>query len=165
MILATAAESPAMLVVDQQASSTQFNTNEGTVTFNVSVTNQSDVERITLLELTNSVYGDISGSCVEAFPVTLQPSESIICAFTATATPNVEDNLHVNVATAAGIDEIGNEVQGTDTVYIGFVAPAQITLQSQQSIDSQSLILVATASVLLISVMLFGWRHYTMQSS
>jgi len=102
----------------------------GDFTFSLTVTNDS-VEPVTLTDLTDDVYGDVtvvagditSTSC--AVPQTIAVGGSYACAFTATFTGTAED-AQTDVVTATAADDEGNPAIDDDdaTVELTDVLPA-----------------------------------------
>ncbi|MEP4147156.1 MAG: hypothetical protein ABJL54_08025 [Halioglobus sp.] len=91
----------------------------GEVTFSFVLTNTSPQNTITLLSLSDSIYGDLSllGNC--AIPVSLNAGEVFECSFAADVRGQ-GGTEELNTVTVTGLDPDGNDVQATDqaTVFI-----------------------------------------------
>jgi hypothetical protein len=78
----------------------------GTVTFRVTVTNESTFEAVTLDSMVDSVYGDLDGqgTCVADGSVTIQPGDTYRCRFTGEVTGRA-GTTHKNRITATAHDD------------------------------------------------------------
>jgi uncharacterized repeat protein (TIGR01451 family) len=115
------------IAVTKVADPTQVLEPGGTVTFTVRVTNTGQVERITVITLTDTVYGDLTlvpGSTC-APPQDLEPGAAYECAFTAAVSGNAGD-IETDVVTATASDDEGNLASSDDdaTVTIEDVLPS-----------------------------------------
>lgn len=77
-----------------------------TVTFRVTVTNESTFEAVTLDSMVDSVYGDLDGqgTCVADGSVTIEPGGTYRCRFTAQVNGRA-DTRHRNTITATAHDD------------------------------------------------------------
>jgi len=88
-----------------------------TVTYHVQVTNQSNFGNITITTLTDSIYGNIGGSCPSAgctavttgcsVPQTVAAGAAYTCTFTAKTTGDPADATVTNHVTASGTSQFG----------------------------------------------------------
>ncbi len=86
-----------------------------TVTYHVEVTNQSNFGNITITTLTDSIYGNIGGSCPSAgctalsttcaLPATVAAGSAYSCSFTAKTTGDPSDATVTNYVTANGTSQ------------------------------------------------------------
>ncbi len=119
---------PAELLVVKTATPTTVNEPGGNVQFDVSVTNTGvdPNNDVTLNSLTDSIYGDITtvqGDIVSttcSVTQTITPGGTYTCSFTATVTGNGGDT-EVDVVTAAGVDDNGNEIGGMDDATVDII--------------------------------------------
>jgi hypothetical protein len=88
------------------------------VTFTVEVTNDGDVA-ITLTSLTDDQFGDLNGKGGCAVPQSLAPGAIYTCSFVENLTGTAGDS-HINLATATGSDEDGNQVSVSDDAVVNF---------------------------------------------
>ena len=96
----------------------------GDVTFTIVVQNTSLVDTVTINTVVDSVFGDVSTSCVPALPANLAPGEIVNCSFTRFISGDA-GQVHSNVATATGVDDDGNPVEdaGQEDVTLVDVLP------------------------------------------
>ena len=90
---------PSSILTTKTASPTSVPESGGDVTFTIEVENASTVDTVTIDSVTDTVFGDISGSCAPALPAELAPGESITCSITVFIAGDFPDS-HVNVATS-----------------------------------------------------------------
>jgi uncharacterized repeat protein (TIGR01451 family) len=90
----------------------------GDVTFTVEVTNDGDVA-ITLTSLTDDQFGDLDGKGDCSVPQSLAPAATYTCSFVENLTGTAGDS-HINLATATGSDEDGNQVSVSDDAEVNF---------------------------------------------
>ena len=110
---------PSSISVDKQASTTSVAEPGADVDFTIVVTNTSEVDDVTINTVTDTIFGDVSATCLPALPTTLAPDEQVECTFTEFVAGNAGET-HLNVATAAGVDDDGNPVEGDDDAEVGF---------------------------------------------
>jgi hypothetical protein len=92
----------------------------GDFTYNITVTNPSTIEAVTITSLTDSVYGDLStrGTCTTAIGTVLAVNGgSYSCSFTAPFSGNGGDAL-TDIATVIGEDDDGTEVTDSDDAVV-----------------------------------------------
>ncbi len=93
------------------------------VTFRVIIENTSIADTVTITQLGDSIYGDItfSGSVVEttncAVNQSLLPGESYICSFSGFVSGNTGD-IHTNFVTALAKDDDGKELSASDSATV-----------------------------------------------
>jgi uncharacterized repeat protein (TIGR01451 family) len=102
---------PAISVV-KSASPTSVVEPSGSVTFDVSVANDS-AESVTLTSLIDDVHGDLNGLGDCSVPQTLTAGSSYSCSFTATVSGNAGDS-ETDTITATVADDEDNSVQESD---------------------------------------------------
>lgn len=125
----TFTDTPATLAVSKAANPTTIPESGGVVQFTVRVTNTSAADNITVNTVNDTVFGNVSSSCVPALPVDLAPGGVILCTFTRFFSGD-EGTPHQNIATASGVDDDGAPVSGSGTATVPFTdtpAVAQIT--------------------------------------
>ncbi len=105
---------PSSILVTKQASQTTITEPGGDVTFTVTVKNSSAVDAVTISEVVDDVYGDLSAACSPTLPATLAPAASLQCVFVGTISGAV-GTVHTNEATASGTDDDGHPVSDSDT--------------------------------------------------
>lgn len=96
----------------------------GPVTFTFTISETTGNAAVTIDSFSDSVYGDLDGQGDCALPIEIPASGSYTCAITVELTGDA-GFTEVNVATASGTDEHGNEVSGSDDeiVVIGDLPP------------------------------------------
>lgn len=116
---------PSAIELIKAAAPTAVDEPGGLVTYTFTVTNQSAVDTVTILSLTDSIYGDLNGQGTCTVPQTLAPSASYSCSASFDVAGNAGDAV-LNVATASGLDDDGNPVSDDDdaTVNLNDVPPA-----------------------------------------
>ena len=99
------------ITVTKQASHTSASRAGETVAFSVTVNNNSTVDVITLNDMNDSIYGDVTTSANPlvdetdcALPQTLQPQETYACHFVAQITGDIGEQ-HTNRVTVTGKDD------------------------------------------------------------
>ena len=122
---------PSSIEVTKTADPTSLPEPGGNASFSVSVKNTSAVDSVTISSLTDDKFGNLDGkgTCDVSPAVVLAPGESYSCSFTGAVSGNAGDS-HVNVVTASGKDDDGNDVSDSDdaTVTITDVSAAiQVT--------------------------------------
>lgn len=85
----------------------------GTVTFTVTIDNQSTSASVTIDTLTDDVHGDLNGQGDCSVPQTIAAGDSYSCQFSATVSGNAGDT-ETDVVTASGTDSNNNQVSGQD---------------------------------------------------
>ena len=104
---------PSSIAVTKSASPVSIQEPGGTVTFAVSVKNTSAVDSVTITSLSDNIYGNLDGKGTCDVPQTLAPGASYNCSFTG-AVSGAPGSSHVDVVTASGTDDDGNELSGSD---------------------------------------------------
>ena len=96
-----------------------FHINEpgGTVTFYVTVYNDSTVDSITIDTLTDDVHGDLDTQGTCAVPQTIAAGGTYSCQFDASVTGNAGDS-ETDTVTASGQDDDGNAVSDDDDAVV-----------------------------------------------
>ncbi len=130
----TVVDVPSVLRVDKVASRTVVPEAGEEVTFDVTVTNDSIVDTVIVEAVTDTVFGDVGGSCAVALPHALDPSEFFTCTFDGFVA-GVVGQPHVNVVTASGTDDDGVSVEASDDATVDFEAEPMIDLELEQSFD------------------------------
>lgn len=129
--VATASDSASAIVIDLNSSlrltkeaSTGLVPEAGeSVAFKVTVENTSVADVVTITELGDSIYGDITfaGSVIETTNCTvnqvLLPGASYVCTFSGFVSGNTGD-IHKNFVTALGIDDDGKTLNASDSATI-----------------------------------------------
>ncbi len=97
---------PPVISVTKTPSPTQVTAPGGSVTFTVTVTNESTFEPVTLDGLSDSVYGDLNGqgSCLADGSITLQPGQTYSCKFSGDVS-GAAGSTHRNTITATASDD------------------------------------------------------------
>jgi hypothetical protein len=96
------------------------------ITFTVEVSNNNDFS-VEILELTDSVFGDLTGVGTCTTPITIASGTSAECRFDKAVNPNVRPRVHNNVVTviaqAAGLSRSDSRsVSATDQAWVLFTA-------------------------------------------
>jgi len=138
----TLTDVPPTVLLDKTAAPLSLPEPGGTFTFNVKVTNTS-AEPVTITELTDDVYGDIStkGTCTTAIGTVLDPDPDgagpllggvYSCSFPGEFTSGVDDE-QTDVITVIVEDDDGTPGRDTDdaVVRITRVPPPPVTSQQQ----------------------------------
>ncbi|MDH3731576.1 MAG: DUF11 domain-containing protein [Acidimicrobiia bacterium] len=102
-------DGPSSLSMSIVASPSSVVQSGGLVLFDVSITNTSAVDSVTIESLTDSKFGDISTSCLPALPVSVAPEGSILCSFRENI-GGEPSSRHVNSVFALGTDDDGEFV-------------------------------------------------------
>ncbi len=110
---------PSSILTTKTANPTSVPETGGDVTFTITVENTSAVDTVTINSVVDTVFGDVSASCVPALPANLAPGESVTCAFTEFLSGDAGE-IHTNVATASGEDDDGNPVEDEDDEDVPF---------------------------------------------
>ena len=139
---------PSSIAVTKSAGPVSIQEPGGTVTFAVSVKNTSAVDSVTISSLTDDIYGNLDGKGTCDVPQTLAPGASYDCSFTG-AVSGTAGSSHVDVVTASGTDDDGNEVSDSDdatvTITAGPPPPPPVTPEPPIAI-------VAAAPVIDLSI-------------
>ncbi len=139
---------PSSIQVTKSAGPVSIQEPGGTVTFAVSVKNTSAVDSVTISSLTDDIYGNLDGKGTCDVPQTLAPGASYDCSFTG-AVSGTAGSSHVDVVTASGTDDDGNEVSDSDdatvTITAGPPPPPPVTPEPPIAI-------VAAAPVIDLSI-------------
>ena len=106
-------DTAATLFVQKEASVTEIAEPGGDVTFTITAQNVSQVDDITVNEVIDSIFGDVSDSCQPTLPALLEPERTVTCTFSRFIDGTV-GSIHRNVATVNGIDDDENPVTGSD---------------------------------------------------
>ena len=116
---------PSSILTTKTANPTSVPETGGTVTFTVVVENTSLVDTVTINSVVDDQFGDVSASCLPALPVDLAPGETLTCEFDEFLAGDAGTS-HIDVATASGVDDDGNEVSDDDDATVDFedVPPA-----------------------------------------
>ncbi len=127
----TLTDVPPTIVVDKTVAPETVYAGE-TVTFTISVTNQSD-EAVTLSSLTDSIYGDLDGQGTCAVPQALAPDATYTCSFQA-----VISETETDVVTAIAFDDDQSSAQDDDdaTVTVKPTPALGITKSNDAPVDS-----------------------------
>jgi uncharacterized repeat protein (TIGR01451 family) len=105
----TFTNTPSAITVIKTASPTSMQAPGGTVTFTVSVRNDSAVDTVTITSLVDSIHGNLNGQGTCSVPQTILPGATYTCTFTANVSKTETD-----VVTASGTDDDGNPVSDDD---------------------------------------------------
>lgn len=114
-------DAPSSLSVSKSANPTTVPHTGGLVTFTIKVTNTSATDTISITSLSDNAFGDLNGQGSCAVGAVLAPNESYECSFAETVTGD-PGSTHVNTATAAGIDDDNQPVQGSDSASVAIEA-------------------------------------------
>jgi len=104
---------PSSILVTKRANQTTIAEPGGNITYTVTVKNTSAVDDVTINDVVDTIYGDISSSCLPTLPATLIPSATITCLFVGALSGDV-GTVHTNEVTARGIDDDGATVRDSD---------------------------------------------------
>ncbi len=110
---------PSSLQVTKSATPSTVPETGGAVTYVVTIRNSSAVDQVTLQQVSDNRFGDITATCLPALPVRLNPAAAVACTFTRTVTGDV-GTPHVSSATASGIDDDGFAVSGANVAMVTF---------------------------------------------
>ena len=105
---------PSSIAVTKNANPTSMAEPGGDVTYTVVVRNTSAVDNVTITQVTDDRFGDVSNTCAPALPHALAPNGTLSCSFTRAVTGNA-GATHVNVITATGTDDDAQPVSDSDT--------------------------------------------------
>ena len=130
-------DTPSSIVVTKTANPTSLPEPGGSVSYSVKVENTSAVDSVTISSLVDDKFGDLDGKGTCDVPQTIAAGASYTCSFTGAVSGDAGDS-HVNVVTASGKDDDGNDVSDSDdaTVTITDVAAA---IQVTKTADPTSL--------------------------
>lgn len=124
---------PSSIQVSKQANPTHVPESGGDVTYTVVVHNTSSADEVTIQEVVDDLFGDVSSSCAPALPATLAPNASLVCTFTRFVEGNA-GTTHVNTVTARGYDDEEEEVQGSASAEVTFTdTPAVLSVTKTAS--------------------------------
>ena len=110
------------VVVTKTADPTSVEEPGGPVTFTVRVNNTSQVNSITINELTDTIYGDLNGKGTCSVPQTIAAGQFYECQFTENVT-GVAGDSETDTVTAIGVDGNGNTVGDCDTATVNIISP------------------------------------------
>ncbi len=127
----------ATIAVTKTADPTSLPEPGGTVTFTVTIDNQSAAASVTIDTLNDSVHGDLNGQGDCATPQTIPAGGSYSCQFTATVSGNAGDT-ETDVVTASGTDSNQNQVSGQDDATVT-ITNAPSSMQVLKSASPASL--------------------------
>ena len=133
---------PSAITVVKTASPTSMQAPGGTVTFTVSVRNDSAVDTVTVTSLVDSIHGNLNGKGTCSVPQTILPGATYTCTFTANVSKTETD-----VVTASGTDDDGNPVSDDDDATVT-ITPAPPTPSTPETMDV-AIVKDATAQVTL----------------
>jgi uncharacterized repeat protein (TIGR01451 family) len=123
----------------------------GMVTFSVFVSNQSEVDDVTITTLTDSEYGDLNGVGTCAVPFSLTPGGLYGCSFVELVEGQPGDAPHRNVVTADGVDDDQNPVSDSDDATVGF-DDADSAIQVVKTADPTTIVAPGGAVTFSVSV-------------
>ncbi|WP_420643505.1 DUF7507 domain-containing protein [Candidatus Leptofilum sp.] len=109
----TVEDVPSSIEVIKTADPTSVAEPGSDVTFTFTVNNTSAVDSVTINSVFDSIYGDLNGQGDCSVPQTIVAGGSYSCSITKTVSGNAGDVIN-NVLTAAGLDDDGNPVSGSD---------------------------------------------------
>jgi uncharacterized repeat protein (TIGR01451 family) len=138
----TFTNTPSAITVIKTASPTSMQAPGGTVTFTVSVRNDSAVDTVTIMSLVDSIHGNLNGQGTCTVPQTILPGATYTCTFTANVSQTETD-----VVTASGTDDDGNPVSDDDDATVT-VTPAPPPPSTPETMDV-AIVKDATAQVTL----------------
>jgi uncharacterized repeat protein (TIGR01451 family) len=133
---------PSAITVIKTASPTSMQAPGGTVTFTVSVRNDSAVDTVTITSLVDSIHGNLNGQGTCSVPQTILPGATYTCTFTANVSKTETD-----VVTASGTDDDGNPVSDDDDATVT-VTPTPPPPSTPETMDV-AIVKDATAQVTL----------------
>lgn len=115
---------PSALQVVKAANPSAVPETGGTVTYTVTIKNISAVDVVTVTQVTDDLFGDVSTDCLPTLPARLGVNDEIRCQFVRDLSGDV-GQAHTNIVTATGIDDEGLSVLGTGEATVAFtdVAP------------------------------------------
>ncbi|MCB1030829.1 MAG: DUF11 domain-containing protein, partial [Acidimicrobiales bacterium] len=121
----TIVDLPSKLTVTKTAEVDTVDEPGGPVTYRVMISNDSEVDLITIDSIVDSVDGApaqpvTSPSCVALLGTILAPGDSTSCTFEMTVTGNAGDEVH-DVVTVYGTDDDGNPVSDEDPEVVDIV--------------------------------------------
>ncbi len=124
---------PSALMVTKVADRNTVPESGAMVTFTVKAINASLVDEVRVDSVVDSVFGDVSNSCLPALPVMLGLGEAVECTFSRLIDGAV-GSTHTNVVTVSGIDSDGADVSGTDDAEVDIVdVPSSINVTKMSS--------------------------------
>ncbi|MEZ4556258.1 MAG: hypothetical protein R2854_07355, partial [Caldilineaceae bacterium] len=105
---------PSSIAVTKSANPTSVAEPGGDINYTVVVRNTSAVDNVTITQVTDDRFGDVSNTCAPALPHVLAPNGTLSCSFTRAVTGNA-GATHVNVVTATGTDDDQQPVSDSDS--------------------------------------------------
>ncbi|MDH3768129.1 MAG: hypothetical protein OES99_06730, partial [Gammaproteobacteria bacterium] len=138
---------PAMIEVTKTANPTLINEPGGTVTFTVSVMNDSPFAGVTLESLIDDIHGDLNGQGDCSVPQSIGFGGTYTCMFTANVSGDV-GTPETDTITAIGTDENGNMVSDTDDATVDFldVPPSALLSKTAAAADVTYNVVVTNTS-------------------
>lgn len=121
----TITDVPSSISVSKTSDPTTLPEPGGDVDYTVVVENTSVVDTVTIESISDNMFGDISDDCDQPPPHDLAPGEMIICEFTEAITGDAGDT-HTNIVAAAGMDDDGGPVVGSDNAIVTFTQPVKL---------------------------------------
>lgn len=106
-------DTPSSIKVVQTTAPTSLREPGGEVHFTITVENTSPVDEVTIQQVQDSRFGDISSSCLPALPALLAPQTQLLCQFTRTITGEAGTTFATTVS-ATGIDDDAQPVADFD---------------------------------------------------
>lgn len=126
----TITDVPSSLVLKKRAHPTQIPESGAGVTYTIWVTNTSPVDSIRLNKVNDDRFGDVSNSCRQPLPVTLPAAGAITCTFSRLLQGQA-GTIHVNTATATGVDDDKQVVSANDKATVIFLdTPGVLTMSA-----------------------------------
>ncbi|MBX3012361.1 MAG: DUF11 domain-containing protein [Caldilineaceae bacterium] len=110
---------PASVAVSKVATPAQVPETGGAVLYQLTIRNTSAVDQVTIQQVRDDRFGDVSSTCTPAVPVLLPVNGTTTCAFTRLLSGDVATPHH-NVATASGMDDDGFPVTGNGAAVVTF---------------------------------------------
>jgi uncharacterized repeat protein (TIGR01451 family) len=92
------------------------------VTFDLTINNDSEVDTVTVIALTDSLFGDLDGQGTCSVPQEIPAGDSYQCTFTAFVPGDVGDQ-HINRVRVVGLDNLEQEVRDENDALILFERP------------------------------------------
>ena len=122
--------------VVKSASPTSVPETGSQVTYTVEIANNSDVDAVTIEDISDDELNhlDLNGIC--GVPFTLEPSADAECTFTASIAGQAGEN-HVNTITVSGTDDDGDAVSNFDEATVTFVdVLPELTIEKSPNVPS-----------------------------
>lgn len=122
--------------VEKTANPTSVSELGGDVDFTVKVTNDSEIDVLTLTSLVDDMFGNLDGKGTCDVPQSIALGGSYTCTFTEHVSGNA-GSTHVNTVTATGSDDDHNEVSDKDDATVAFTdVPPTVDVTKDANVES-----------------------------